>query len=368
MTDRLDVPVALFVFARPDLLARVLAMVRTARPRLLLVAADGPRPAHPEDISRCEATRELVQAVDWPCEIRRCYAEQNLGCDVRLTTGLDWVFGQVEEAIILEDDLVPDSSFFSWCAAMLKRYKNHSQIMHVSGRNELGRFGQGNTDHLVVRRGGIWGWGTWARAWSGVTRTFRADEAAQSARDRLSFDPLLAADLAILLDLATSGKLAAWDVSWSLGKALAGGLSVIPPINLVLNVGFGAQATRTVDEWDPRSAIPSGAIAPPVTFWDGSVPDIDSTYDRWSLLLLLMATYQNPGAARKLARFPKSSSNSRLGNRAALAHHLAPFVYLEDSIAVLEHLNSIGIVTPRLAALHAELGVELCLRRKRANV
>ena len=164
-------------------------------------------------------------------QIRYCVAEQNLGCDARLTTGLDWVFGRVPEAIILEDDLVPDPSFFPWCAAMLRRYRDEPKIMHVSGRNELGRWGSDSSDHLIVRRGSISGWGAWRRAWFGVDREFCANEAVHNALDRLACEPLLAADLDILLNLATSGRIRAWDITWDLGKALAGGLSVIPPVN-----------------------------------------------------------------------------------------------------------------------------------------
>jgi hypothetical protein len=368
MSEVPDVPVALFVFARPDLLTKVLAAVRTARPRLLLVVADGPRKTHPQDIANCAATLELIESVDWKCEIRYCVAEQNLGCDARLTTGLDWVFGRVPEAIILEDDLVPDPSFFPWCAAMLRRYRDEPKIMHVSGRNELGRWGSDSSDHLIVRRGSISGWGAWRRAWFGVDREFCANEAVHNALDRLDCEPLLAADLDILLNLATSGHIHAWDITWDLGKALAGGLSVIPPVNLVANVGFDARATRTVDETDLRGTIPSGAITPLAACQDKSIPEIDPTYDRWSLLLLLMATYRNPALARRLARFPKVTSDSRLESARQIAHHLAPFANPEESIAVLEHLNSIGIVTPRIAAIQAELRAELEHRRNPSNV
>ena len=368
MTDRLDVPVALFVFNRPDLFARVLSAVRSARPRLLLVVADGARPGHPEDISNCRAVLDLVESVDWPCEIRRCVAEQNLGCDVRITSGLDWVFGQVAEAIVLEDDIVPDPSFFPWCAAMLHRYRDQSEFMHVSGRNELGRWGDGESDHLIARRGSVWGWATWARAWFGVGRTLRADESVQCAIDRLALDPLLRAELDISLGLAASGGLAAWDVIWKTEKVLAGGLSIVSTVNLVVNAGFGAQATRTVDEADLRAVLPSGSIARSASFIRKCRQDIDPTYDRWSLLLELMAAYRNPALARKLARFPKVTSDPRMGRDIAIAHHLAPFATPEESIAVLEHLNSIGIFTPRIAALHAEFRAELNTRRESRHV
>src|SRR5262249_10093644 len=155
MTDQLDVPVAVFAFARPDLLRKVLSSVRTARPRLLLIVTDGPRQGHLEDVTRCKETLKILEAIDWPCETRRCHSERNLGCDLRLTTGLAWIFEQVAEAIILEDDVVPDPSFFPWCATMLHHYRDEPTIMHVAGRNELGSWRQGDGDHFFARRGSI---------------------------------------------------------------------------------------------------------------------------------------------------------------------------------------------------------------------
>lgn len=369
MTGQVDVPVALFVFARPNHLANVLAVLRIVQPRLVLVVADGPRETHARDVENCAATLKVIESIDWVCEIRHCISQKNLGCDARLTTGLDWVFSEVKEAIILEDDIVPDPSFFPWCATMLHRYRDEPKIMHISGRNELGRFGRDGTDHLVVRRGSVSGWATWSRAWFGVERKPRSGTAAIKALEDLVHEPLLAADLAMLLDLSTTGRLAAWDVTWSLGKAFSGGLSVIPPINLVSNIGFGVRATRTTDENDLRAAIPSGRIATPTKNDDEKEAlEIDPTYDRWALLLLLMAAYRIPSVARRLFKFSKGKSDPRSSLDGQLVHHLLPFDNLQDSIAVLEHLNSIGITTPRINGLLAELRAELSQNQALSHV
>jgi len=168
----------------------------------------------------------------------------------------------------------------------------------------------------------------------------------------------------MLLDLLSSGRHTAWDSKWSLGKALAGGLSVIPPTNLVVNIGFGPQATHSVDEADLRAALPCGSVARSAAVGTKHAGEIDSRYDRWSLLLGLMTTYRNPAVARKLASFPDAvSERSRV-----LAYHLAPFAVPEESIAVLEHLRSVGMSTPRMTTLYAELELALNRREKRGHV
>src|SRR5947209_6606742 len=100
-------PVVFLIFNRPDLTARVFEEIKRAKPASLLVVADGPRTAHPEDALKCGATRAIVEAVDWPCEILRNYSDVNLGCRKRIASGITWAFENVQEAIVLEDDCLP---------------------------------------------------------------------------------------------------------------------------------------------------------------------------------------------------------------------------------------------------------------------
>src|SRR5215831_13781675 len=159
-------PVALFVFNRPKLTATVYERIRAARPRRLLVVADGPRPFRPEDRQLCRATRQIVSAPDWACELLTNFADENLGCGRRMSSGLDWVFQQCSEAIILEDDCVPCESFFSFCSEMLNRYREDARIMHVSGNNFQDGRTRGRGSYFFSRYTLSWGWATWRRAWS----------------------------------------------------------------------------------------------------------------------------------------------------------------------------------------------------------
>ncbi len=120
----LETPVALIVFNRPETTRRVFAAIAAARPARLLLIADGPRTDRPGEVERCDEVRKIVTSVDWPCEVLTNFAEENMGCRRRVVSGLNWVFSQVEEAIILEDDCVPDASFFPFCAEMLERYRH----------------------------------------------------------------------------------------------------------------------------------------------------------------------------------------------------------------------------------------------------
>ena len=158
-------PVAFFIFKRPALTARVFERIRAAKPPRLLVVADGPRPSRPEEAQLCEATRKVVSTPDWPCELLVNFADENLGNRRRLSSGLNWVFEQCDQAIILEDDCLPSASFFPFCSEMLNRYRDDARIMHISGDNFQDGHRSGTGSYYFSRYSLSWGWASWRRAW-----------------------------------------------------------------------------------------------------------------------------------------------------------------------------------------------------------
>jgi hypothetical protein len=239
-------PVAFILFNRPDETARVFAAIREAKPSKLLLIADGPRDA--EEHVLCERARAaVVNHVDWPCEVRLNFSESNLGCKRRVSSGIDWVFDQVEEAIILEDDCLPDPTFFPFCDALLERYRRDKRVMHIGGSNF--QFGRRVTEdsYYFSAINQIWGWASWRRAWQGhydVTMRRWPD-----VRDTNFLAELLGEDVARRVaggfENIYAGKTDSWDNQWTLAVWMAGGLTALPATNLVSNIGFGARATHT---------------------------------------------------------------------------------------------------------------------------
>lgn len=162
---QLQTPVVFFIFDRPDTTARVFAEIARGKPPKLLLVADGPRPDHPGEAEKCAAARAVVEQVDWPCEALTDYAETNLGCRRRVSSGLDWVFATVEEAIILEDNCLPHPTFFRFCEELLERYRDDERVMRISGGNH--KFGRkiGTDSYYFTRYAHVWGWASWRRAW-----------------------------------------------------------------------------------------------------------------------------------------------------------------------------------------------------------
>jgi hypothetical protein len=246
----MNTPVIFIVFNRPELTSRVFARIREARPFKLLVVCDGPRRDRPDDQEKVAAVRQVIAAgVDWPCDLRCEYSEANLGCRERVVSGLNWAFTQVEEAIILEDDCLPDTSFFPFCEELLARYRAEPKVMHIGGNNFLENRRSFSASYAFSRYGHSWGWATWRRAWrlfESDAHSWKVETIKQRVLGAFGLDDERGYWGSIFERCATvpSGG-SVWDFYWTLTCWVHDGLAIYPAVNLVENIGIGVDATHT---------------------------------------------------------------------------------------------------------------------------
>jgi hypothetical protein len=247
-TEALQTPVALFVFKRPDTTRRVFDAISKVRPAKLLLIADGPRQDREGEAEACRQVREIVAHVNWPCEVFKNFSEANLGCGERMVSGLKWVFSQVEEAIILEDDCLPDLSFFRFCQELLEKYRGDSRIAYISGDNLAESCAKTEYSYLFSRIGGIWGWATWRSEWQRYDRLLsdwpeiRKQHALAEIFDRPEAVKLYTSIFDAMYDNRGPDT---WDYQWLYTNLTNNSLAIVPKANLVTNIGFGADATHT---------------------------------------------------------------------------------------------------------------------------
>ena len=244
---QLKTPIALIIFNRPDTTARVFKEIAKARPPKLLVVADGPRTNRAGEAEKCEQTRAIIQHVDWPCEVITNFAETNMGCKMRVSSGINWIFETVDEAIILEDDCLPEPSFFRFCEEMLIRFRDDERVSMVSGGNlQFGRK-RGSASYYFSRYTHIWGWASWRRAWQHYDRDMQLWpklreegwlEATFPSRGEQTY-------WRNSFEAVHNGSLDTWDCSWTFTCLLKGMLQIAPNVNLISNIGFGPEATHT---------------------------------------------------------------------------------------------------------------------------
>jgi hypothetical protein len=274
---QLTTPVAFLIFNRPDTTARVFEAIRQAKPPKLLVVADGPRPDRPDDVENCKAARAIIDGVDWDCEVLKNYSDINLGCGKRPATGITWVFEQVEEAIILEDDCMPNPTFFEFCQAMLAEYRDDKRIMMISGTNFLGEWKSKIQSYHFSFYGGTWGWASWRRAWQYFDYEIKLFTNSE-IRELLASDELFRSREKIYCKTNQAPDLITWwDYQWCFARLVQSGLSIVPSVNLISNIGFGDNATHTKNKNSAVGNIPLTLMSFPLR--EPSAVIVDREYD-----------------------------------------------------------------------------------------
>ncbi len=242
-------PVVFLIFRRPDLTAQVFEKIRQAQPKQLLIIADGPR--NDAESLLCNQARTITEVIDWDCEVFRNYSDVNLGCRKRVSSGLDWAFEQVEEAIILEDDCLPEPSFFRYCQELLEHYREDERIWCISGDNFQDRQWRGDGSYYFSNYNHCWGWASWRRAW----RNYEHDLASwEKFRDGHYLNSILDSELEIKYwhdifeQLYANGIPNTWDYAWTFTCWQNSGLTILPNVNLVSNIGFRRDGTHIMGD------------------------------------------------------------------------------------------------------------------------
>lgn len=270
-------PVALFIFNRPDLTRRVFEEIRRVKPKHLFVIADGAR--NKDEWEKCNAARDIITLVDWSCEIYKNYSREHLGCKLRVSLGLDWFFNNVESGIILEDDCIPSQSFFRFCQELLEKYKNDEHVMSINGTNTCKKWKVSAQSYHFSLYPVIWGWASWRRAWKlyDINMVLWGDPKIKNKLQKIIDDKYRYRDLADSFECVYNQKIDSWDYPWIFSCLVNGGLSVVPALNLISNIGFRVDATHTKLKRQ-NAALPLYDIKFPLQHNDLIVPDKE--YDR----------------------------------------------------------------------------------------
>lgn len=257
----LNTPILFIIFNRPDTTRRVFDEIRKIKPQSLYIAADGPRIGRVGEAELCAETRKIVSNIDWPCEVSNNFSETNFGCKIGVSKAINWFFEKVEAGIILEDDCLPDQSFFLFCQELLEKYRSTNKIKMISGNNFQGGIQRGEASYYFSNFPHIWGWATWRRAWKDYDLSMRSYPQFKSEGKikNIFTNRKIQRYYLSLFDRLYRNEIDTWDGQWVYSIYEKNGLTIIPNKNLVSNIGFGPNATHTKAE-GILSKIPNGKI------------------------------------------------------------------------------------------------------------
>lgn len=272
--EKFKIPILLIIFNRPDTTAKVFDVIKKIKPVKLYIAADGPRINKPGEEKLCEATRNIISSIDWPCEVKTKFQEKNLGCKYGPITAIDWLFANEERGIILEDDCLPDESFFPFCENLLDKYQNINEVMHISGNNFQNGILRGDkkSSYYFSKYTHSWGWATWRGSWAMFDNAIKIFDQFDTD-DKIKSIPIgKQAQNFWIKNLRHSMRgNDSWDSLWMYTVWLNNGLAILPQTNLVSNIGFGDNATHTkeVNKSSEIKMVPIDIIKhPEVTLQD----------------------------------------------------------------------------------------------------
>ena len=241
-----DTAVLLIVFTRLSTTKKVFNAIREARPPRLYIASDGPRENKVGEKEKVDQVRNMIlTGVDWDCEIKTLFRDSNLGCGPAVNNAISWFFEQEEMGVILEDDTLPDPSFFYFCQDLLIRYKDDQRIGMISGNNHLPSFRAGES-YIFSKFKWTWGWATWRRSWVNQDINLHVLETPyrKSVISNMGHSRKSVKHWEHNIDCINKKSVSAWDYQWFLSLSAQNQLGVFPSSNLVANIGFGEDATH----------------------------------------------------------------------------------------------------------------------------
>lgn len=240
-------PVLFLVFNRPSTTKLVFEEIRKAKPKKLYVAADGSRKDNVSDIEKCREVKEIVAVIDWECEVKTLYRDKNLGCKYAVSSAIDWFFENEPAGIILEDDCLPNNDFFRFCDEMLSHYNDDARVRFIAGSNFQDGVLRSDGSYYFSKLSHVWGWASWRRAWKDYDVELDKYREIDGFKTFFNIfkDDLLAEDWASFLKQLHNNEIDTWDYQWAITNMFNNGLSVMPNVNLISNIGFGDDATHT---------------------------------------------------------------------------------------------------------------------------
>ena len=246
-TAPLQTAVLFLVFNRPNTTAQIFEAIRKAQPPRLYVSADGPRTNRDGEAERVARVRKVATAVDWPCEVKTLFREENLGCKYAVSGGITWFFEHEDQGIILEDDCLPHPDFFRFCDELLQRYVDDERVSVITGNNFQNGQQRGEASYYFSKYNHCWGWATWRRAWQHYQGDLRFwPEWSQSDDWRKKTpDTVERRYWSKIFEYVRAGQIDSWAYPWTGSVWCHGGLTATPNVNLVSNIGFGSDSTHT---------------------------------------------------------------------------------------------------------------------------
>jgi hypothetical protein len=251
MNEKFDIPVVFIIFKRLEKSKQILSRIAQVEPsKIYLISDEGRNEEERSAVMRCRA--EIEAAITWECTIIKDYAEENKGCFDRIGLGALRVFKQEKWAIFLEDDNLPELSFFYYCRDLLKEYERDDRVLWICGTNYLEQCAfesgadYGFTQHMLPC-----GWASWSEKF---TKCYDKDFSLYTRENKAYLKKNYCSKSLFRKDsknwerelsfLKEKGRFASWDYQMCFSLRMHNKMGIMPKYNQIENIGVDSAAAH----------------------------------------------------------------------------------------------------------------------------
>ena len=244
-----NVPVAIHAFIRPKMLEKQWAVIKEARPSVLIIRSDGPRASVPSDKEKIAECRKIVEDIDWECDVHKLYFEENQGMYNMIDISYEYIWSRFDRCIFLEDDQIPSVSYFKYCEYLLEKYKDDLRIHCIHGVNLCEKWDKTDADYFFAKVPVSSGKATWKRS-------FEMCENVLDYKDNAYVSNLMYKTMPKYMkkqfkSFAETGTYAnhrpGGEFFVRYAEICQNQLVIIPKYNLINNIGVGEGSTHTAN-------------------------------------------------------------------------------------------------------------------------
>jgi len=275
---QLHTPVLLISYNRPECTKKVLSVLRGVQPADIYMAWDGWK--HKKDRKKCKEVRLLVNSIDWKCRVHTLFHKKNLGSRDGPYTAMKWFFRHEKMGIILEDDIVPNETFFRFCEELLQKYEYDIHVGSISGGNVIASDISISGSYYFSRYSQTWGWATWKRTWKlyDIHMKRWPEMKGKHMVEKMFPNIWTRTYWTWIFNAVYRGEIpSAWDYQWTFMSWLHGLLTIMPTVNMIQNTGIGSKDATHTKYTNWMSSIPVKPMTFPLKHPKGKI--INSALD-----------------------------------------------------------------------------------------
>ncbi len=240
-------PILLMVYIKPKTTIKVINRLRDIRPSKIYISINIPPKENKLDLQKNIKVKKIIKSINWKCKIFIKERKKYVNAYISYRDAINWFFKKEKEGIVLEDDTVPNKSFFIFCSKMLKRYRDDKKISQICGSSFQNQRNGKKPNYFFSNYNLCWGYATWRRSIKDFDESM--SNWPKLKKNNYLFKILnnkkFVAYWTEIFDIQFTKKFIAWDYIWLYSNWVKKKISIIPKKHLVANIGFVKGATHT---------------------------------------------------------------------------------------------------------------------------